>query len=202
MGAMSDQADQLLQRALELLKNGNSESARPLLEEAGAAGSVRAFTELAYISRTNGDRDAARHHMARAAKLADDNEDGIGHLDCALAYQVGNGGCGLDEAFDRAREHFEKAAKLDISTAQVLLAHEYLLGLNGAKVDRGKYDYWITRAIELGDDDALLGHIENLLKLGEPISDDMKTRLGQTTSQAERARTLLSRVTSRRARPS
>ena len=186
----------MLQRALVLLKSGDNEGAQPLLEEAGAAGSAEAFVELACIYRSKDDIGAADRYMARAAKLADDKEDGIGHLACALAYQFGNSSCGFDESFSRARAHFEKAAKLNVSTAQLLLAREHLMGLNGAEVDRGKYDYWIARAIELGDDDALLEHVENMLRLGEPISDDLRIRLSQNTSQPERTRKLFRRVTS------
>jgi hypothetical protein len=197
---MSNRADQLLQRALDLLKNNDSGSGQQLLEDAGAAGSVQAFTELAYLNRSRGDMAAADRYMARAAKLADDNKDGFGHLDCALAYQIGNSSCGHEESSARAREHLEKAAKLNISGAQKLLAHEHLLGLNGAEIDRGKYDYWIARAIELGDDDALLGHIENLLKLGEPVSDELRMRLSQNTTQPERTRKLQRKVNYRSTR--
>lgn len=167
----------LLKKGDEFLREGKEVEAREQFEAAAKAGESRGYIQLAFLARLADRPDLVRSYFRSAKELAELNHDALGHFACGLGHQGGWGNESCEDSNKHARYHFQKAAELNLIAAQTLLADECRLGLNGAKKNWQEYEYWIMRAIKLGDEDALLDHVENLLSSGREVDSELVDRL-------------------------
>ena len=130
--------------------------------------------------------------MLKAEALAEQG-DALANLSCSVAYQ-GFAGGGHEQQERKANFFLRRAAELGHPGAQHYLAQHLLWGLNGVERNEREYEIWISRAIEQGDETALIEHIENRRKLKREIEPSLMTKLEVLATRSERAGELLRKI--------
>jgi TPR repeat protein len=187
----SGAAFEKLNRGLALRESGDVHAAAKLFLEAGDAGLAQGYYELADDAYNQGRRDEVEHWTQRMETLATSNNDDVAHWCCWIVYEFRMGAGSPEEQKARAKYHLERAAELGISTAQIELAGRYRTGSAGFAKDADLFEYWISKAIDQGDVDALCSYIERLIKDGHVVSSELRSKLTISAESSERAADLL-----------
>jgi len=180
-----------LNRGIALRESGDVHAAMKLFLEAGDAGLAQGYYELAEHAYSQGRRDEVEHWTRRMEELATLNKDDVAYMCCYLVYEFRMGTGSPEEQKARAKYHLERAAELGNSTAQIQLAGNYRTGTAGFAEDADLYEYWMSKAIDQGDVDALCSYIERLLKDGHAVSPELRSKLATTAESSQRAADLL-----------
>jgi len=187
-------AQREVNKGVGLREIGRTEQAIVAFKSAAESGHAMGYIELANIAHSEGDENAEREWMLKAEALAaqpDERAGALSNLACSLACQIGVGQTDFDEAERKARAYLRKAAELGNLAAQVMLAQQLLFGLNGEAVNEAEYETWMTRAIEQGDEHALITHVKNRLHKERDVEPDLISKLEERASDSRRARQLL-----------
>jgi TPR repeat protein len=177
-----------LDRGTALLKSGDEGGAAQLWREVGDAGLAEGYFELAYMAMRLGRKHEAEKWMSRMEDMAATNDENeLTHLSCYMAYEFQLGGGSLEQQLAKGTKHLRRAAELGSSTAQALLAGRYRRGIGGLAKDSGLYEFWMSKAIDQGDIDALCSFIERALKDGRHVSSELRSKLQAAAESSDRA---------------
>ena len=189
---------EVLEQGRAFLEAGELGKAIEAFKQAADSGVADGFVQLAEVEFRRGNQAASNAYMRQAEALAAAG-DAIANLSCSLAYQVlGLGEGSFEEHAQKARHYLRRAAELGDAVSQVMLAQQLLFGLNGETRDEEEYFVWIWRAIDQGLDEAITGHVENMLNLERAIEPRAMIKLEDLAARSERARKLLQKVKSSR----
>jgi TPR repeat protein len=183
-----------LNRGLALRESGDVHAANKFFLEAGEAGFAQGYYELAQHAYNHGRRDQVEHWTQRMEELARLNKDEFAHVCCYLVYEFRMGTGNSEEQEAKAKYHLQRAAELGNSTGQALLAGNYRLGTAGFAQDAGLYEYWMSKAIDQGNVDALCSYIERLIKDGHAVSPPLRSKLATAAESGQRAVDLLKQL--------
>ena len=154
-----------LHRGIALLDSGDGGGAAKLFKEAGEAGLAEGYLELASQAAREGKKNEAEQWVLRMEDIAASNDaDELTHMSCHMAYEFNLGSGSPEQQEARARDHLQRAAELGNSTAQAFLAGRYRSGTGGFARDAALYEYWMSKAIDQGDDHALCSYVERMKK--------------------------------------
>jgi TPR repeat protein len=184
-----------LNRGVALLESGNVEEAVKFFKEAGEAGVAEGYARLADLAVRGGTKEEASQWVQLMEDLAVINDDDLSHMSCYLAYEFRRGSGSSEDQQLKAKHHLERAAELGNSTAQALLAGRYRSGTDGFTKDSVLYEYWMGKAIDQGDEDALCSYIERIMKDGrhDAVSSSLRDKLASISGCSKRASDLLAR---------
>lgn len=174
------------------LRANDVASAIKLLREAGDAGFAPAFFQLGYEARSERNMDEVRRCLESIEKLAASG-DPFALVAAYHAYQSGFSGHDWRERQRIANEYLRRGAELGDSVAQWLLAENYL-GANGLPRDLPSYEYWIQRAIEGGEDEAVCSFAQYHLDQKRALPPSLKQKVARLADQFPGAAKLLARA--------
>ena len=189
-----DDAFEKLNRGIALRESGDVHAATKLFLEAGDAGLAQGYAELADDAYKQGRRDEVERWTQRMEELAALNKDDVAHMCCYLVYEFRMGTGPPEEQKARAKYHLERGAELGNSTGQALLAGRYRSGNAGFTKDADLYEYWMSKAIDQGNVDALCSYIERLMIDGHVVSPELRSKLAIAVESSQRAADLLGQL--------
>jgi TPR repeat protein len=187
-----------LERGWALLRAGSVDEAAEAFKLAADSGIAEGYVQLAEVESRRGNQTASDAYLRQAEALAEAG-DALANLSCSLAYQLARGKGSFEEQQQKANDYLRRAAELGEAVAQAMLAQNLLFGLNGETRNEAQYFVWIWRAIDQGLDEALEGHVENMLNLEREIEPRAIAKLEELAARSERAKKLLRKAKSSQA---
>lgn len=178
--------------ATDLLRAGDIATAKKLLHESADAGFALAYLDLAREARVEGRRDEVRRCLSSIEELAARN-DPTAFIAAYRAYQWRLGDQDTFEQERIANDYLRRGAELGDPFAQWMLAENYL-GANGLRRDLPSYEFWIQKAIEGGEDEAVYSFAEYYLDNQRILPPPLKERLVKLAARFTAAAKLLSRI--------
>jgi TPR repeat protein len=169
---------------------GDLKKAADEFERAGELGYGAGYVELAHMAWKGGKIEDARAWRIRGEIAANNGDYGA----ClALHFYYGRyRGDGDHREQDNKSDHYLlRAAELGQSLAQSLLAQNYFSGMNRFMQSDTEYEKWIFKAIEQGDEGAIISHAENRLDQGRPLEAVVLSKLEVLSKALPHARKLL-----------
>lgn len=184
-----------LERGWALLRAGSLDEAAEAFKLAADGGIAEGFVQLAEVEFRRGNQAASNAYLRQAEALAEAG-DARANLSCSFAYQLARGEGSFEEQEQKARHYLRRAAELGDAVSQVMLAQNLLFGLNGETRDEAQYFEWIWRAIDQDLEEAVTGHVENMLNLEREIEPRAMAKLEELAARSERAKKLLHKIRS------
>ena len=185
--------DEAFDRAVELDRNKKIEEATAIYRSLARAGYPPAYFKLASLAFYFGEREDALTWL-KLLEAAAATGDADACLRCFHAYRMNWALLGSPETQVIGSNYLLRAAELGHTQAQRLLALELRSGANGQVKDEALYLYWITRAIEGGEDSAIYDHVKWLADKKRPIPDGLCAKLAALAERWPNAAKLLARI--------